>query len=73
MEAPRLSRVCSKIKDKMADRSGFPFPLPCADVNHLAPVVQKVGSSINWINQYLGDNAISFRNTYPLDSDLAGG
>ena len=73
MEAPRLSRVCSKIKDKMADRSGFPFPLPCADVNHLAPVVQKVGSAINWINQYPVDNAISFRNTYPLDSDLVGG
>ena len=72
MEAPRLSRVCSKIKDNMADRSGLPFPLPCADVNHLAPVVQKVGSAINWINQYPVDNAISFRNTYPLDSDLSG-
>ena len=53
--------------------TGFPSPLPCADANHLAPVVQKVGSAINWTNQYLGDNAISFCNTYPLDSDLSGG
>ena len=69
MEAPRL---CRKIKDKMADGSGFLSPLPCADANLQAPVVQKVGSGINWTNQYLGDNAISFRNTNPLDSDLAG-
>ena len=69
MKAPRL---CSKITHKMADRSGFPSPLRCADANYLAPVVQKGGSAINWINQYLGDNAISFRNTYPLDSDLSG-
>ena len=60
-------------KDKMADGSGFPSPLPCADDNHLAPVVHKVCSAINWINQYPVDNAISFRNTDPLDSDLSGG
>ena len=40
LEAPRL---CSKIKDKMADGSGFPSPPPhplrYADANHLAPVV----------------------------------
>ena len=59
-------------KDKMADGSGFPSPLPCADANHLASVVHKVCSAIDWINQYLGDNVISFRNTYPLDSDLSG-
>ena len=37
-----------------------------------AAVVQKVDS---WINYYIQsvDNAISFRNTYPKDSDLSGG
>ena len=60
-------------KDKMADGSGFPSPLPRADANHLASVVHKVCSAINWTNQYPVDNAISFRNTYPLDSDLSGG
>ena len=59
-------------KNKRQNGSGFPSPLPYADVNHLAPVVQKVGSAINWINPYPVDNAISFRNTYPLDSDLSG-
>ena len=39
----------------------------------LAPVVQKVDSTIHWINHYPVDNAISSRNTYPLDSDLSGG
>ena len=70
MKAPRL---CSKITHKMADRSGFPSPLRCADANYLAPVVQKVDSVIHWIIHYAVDNAISFRNTYPLDSDLSGG
>ena len=39
----------------------------------LAPVVQKVDSAIHWINHYPVDNAIGFRNTHPLDSDLSGG
>ena len=60
-------------KDKMADGSGFPCPLPCVDANLQAPVVQKVCSGIQRINPYPVDNAISFRNTYPLDSDLVGG
>ena len=40
---------------------------------YLAPVVQKVDSTIRRINHYPVDNAISFRITYPLDSDLSGG
>ena len=57
----------------MADGSGFPCSLPCVDANLQAPVIQKVGSAIQRINQYPVDNAISFHNTYPLDSDLSGG
>ena len=37
------------------------------------PVVQKLDSAIHRINLYPVDNAIGFRNTYPLDSDLSGG
>ena len=59
-------------KDKMADGSGFPCSLPCVDANLQAPVIQKVDSGIQRINQYKVDNAISFRNN-PLDSDLVGG
>ena len=32
--------------------------------------VQKVDSSIHWINHYPVENAISFRHTYPLDSAI---
>jgi len=39
----------------------------------LAPVVQKLDSAIHRINHYPADNAISFPNTYSLDSDLSGG
>ena len=38
-----------------------------------APVVQKVDSTIHWINLYPLDSAIGFPNTYPLDSDLSSG
>ena len=38
-----------------------------------APVVQKLDSTIYWINLYPVDNAIGFPNIYPLDSDLSGG
>ena len=41
--------------------------------NHQAPVVQKLDSTIRWINLYPVDSAIGFPNTYPLDSDLSGG
>ena len=37
--------------------------------NHQAPVVQKLDSTIRWINLYPVDSAIGFPNTYPLDSD----
>ena len=43
----------------------------CATV--LAPVVQKVDSTIRWINVYPVDSEIGFPNTYPLDSDFSGG
>ena len=39
----------------------------------LGPVVQNVDTAIHRINHYAVDSAISFRNTYPLDSDLSGG
>ena len=38
-----------------------------------AMVVQKEDSAIQQINRYSPDSAISFPNTYPLDSDLSGG
>ena len=41
--------------------------------SHLAPVVQKLDSTIHQINLYLVDSTIGFPNTYPLDSDLFGG
>ena len=40
---------------------------------HLAPVVQKVDSTIHWINLYPLDSAIGFPNAYPVDSDLSDG
>ena len=39
----------------------------------LAPVVQKVDSSIHRINHYPVDSAIGFPKNYPLDRDLSGG
>ena len=39
----------------------------------LAPVVQKLDSSIDRIKIYPLGSAIVFPNTYPLDSDLSGG
>ena len=38
-----------------------------------APVVQTSDSAIHRINHYPPDSVIDFRNTYPLDSDLASG
>ena len=40
--------------------------------NEQAPVVEKVDSTIQWINLYPVKNTISFCNTYLLDSDLSG-
>ena len=40
---------------------------------HQAPVVQKLDTVIHRINLYPLDNAISFRNTYPLGSDFSCG
>ena len=37
------------------------------------PVVQKVGNTIQWINQYPLDSATGFSYTHSLDSDLSGG
>ena len=39
----------------------------------LAPVVQKLDSTIHRINLYPMDSAIGFSNTYPLDRDLSDG
>ena len=38
----------------------------------LVPVVQKADNTVHRINHYPLDSAISFPNTYPLDSDLKG-
>ena len=35
-----------------------------------APVVQKLGSTIYWINLHSVDNTIGFPNSYPLDSAI---
>ena len=40
---------------------------------HQGPVVQRVDSTIHWINHYPMDNSINFDSTYPLDSDLSSG
>ena len=40
---------------------------------HLAPVVQKVDSTIHRINLYPLGSSIGSPNIYPLDSDLSGG
>ena len=45
----------------------------CNNHDNHAPVVQKVDSSIRWINHYLLDSAIGFPSTYPLDGDLSSG
>ena len=37
------------------------------------PVVQKMDSTIQWINRYPQDNTIDFPYIYPLDSDLSNG
>ena len=37
---------------------------------HQALVVQKVDSTIQWINLYPLDSAIGFPKTYPMDSDF---
>ena len=37
----------------------------------LVPIVRKVDNAIHRINHYRADSAVSFRNTYPLDGDLA--
>ena len=41
--------------------------------NDLAPVVQKLDSTIHRINHYALDSTFGFPNTYPLDRDLSGG
>ena len=38
-----------------------------------APVVQRLDSTIQWINLYSLDNSIGFASTYPVDSDLSAG
>ena len=37
------------------------------------PVVQKLDSTMHWINHYPLSRAISFPNTYPLGNDLSRG
>ena len=41
--------------------------------NLQVPVVLKVDNAIHRINHYPLDSAISFPDTYPVDSDLSGG
>ena len=50
------------------------YPLDCSrSPIFLVSVVQRLDSSIHWINLYPVDSAISFPIIYPLDSDLSGG
>ena len=43
------------------------------DFHILQQVILEMDSSIHRINLHTVDSAISFRNTYPRDSDLSGG
>ena len=45
----------------------WPYP---STIRILASVVQRLDSAIPRVNLYLVDSAISFPNTYSLDSDL---
>ena len=51
----------------------WPFYCLTSFSRGLALVVQTSGSAIHRINIYPVDSAISFPNTYLLDSDLSGG
>ena len=42
-------------------------------VSKLGPVVDRVDSTIHWINRYLVDKYRQNKPSYPLDSDLSGG
>ena len=52
--------------------AGKPYDMPCTR-NDLAPVVQKLDSTIHWMNHCALDSTFGFPNTYPLDSDSSGG
>ena len=43
------------------------------EINHQAPVVQRVSNAIHWINLYLLDSAVHLVNTNLLDSNLSSG
>ena len=51
------------------------WPLKTLDIStiHLAPVFQKVDSTIQLMHLYPVDIAIAFPNAYPVDSDLSDG
>ena len=51
--------------------SSLPFTI--SEFTQQDQVVQKVDSTIPWMNLYPVDNTIGFCTTYPLDSDLPGG
>ena len=55
------------------DGNGFELEQVRATFQDLASLVQKLDSAIHPINFYPLDNAIGFRNTCPLDSDLSSG
>ena len=56
--------------ESMQDCLGFPY---MGGTIHQASVVQRLDiSAIHRINLNPVDSAISFPNTYPLDSDLSG-
>ena len=54
-------------------RSHHDRPIAGFVLDSLAPVVQTLVSAIHGIKIYPVDSGIGFPNTYPLDSDLAGG
>ena len=39
-------------------------------LKHQAPVVQRLDSTIHWINLYPANSVICFANTYPLDRGI---
>ena len=46
------------------------IPWPGWIAIYLAPFVQKVDSTIHWINHYPVENVIGLPTTYPLDSNI---
>ena len=72
-----IKALLQKEKRRLTAVSSFKLPFICfwkdSRVEHQGPVVQKVDNATNGINLSPVDDAIGFRNIYPLDSNLFAG